>query len=136
MKTDPTSDVTKTVLLPSVNKMNPDQLNHYLIKRANVICEYVRKKRTEFHTSDIMPPICQPNNSLQKNIDSVLACFGQTLAAALFSESQYIKILNDFEILSGTVESEKYLIFDFLNENGLGERFNDYIKDKTKNQLS
>ena len=110
--------------------MSLEQLNEYLVKRSAVICEYARKKRQVGYTSDIIPPICYIDVPLQKNIDNVLACFSNTLAAALSSETRYIQALQSFEALSNIVESEKYLIFDFLSENGLAEKFNEYVKSK------
>lgn len=105
-------------------------LNEYLIKRAAVICDYVREKRTGYHSSDIIPPICSARATLEQNIDSVLTCFGYTLSSALCSESQYLKALRDFEALSRTVDSEKYMIFDFLSENNLTEKFHTFVKQK------
>lgn len=81
-----------------------------------------------------MPPICYDKYTLVENINNVLACFSNTLGAALFSESECIKALNNFETLSRIVDSEKYLIFDFLSENGLAERFNEYVNEKTAAQ--
>ena len=107
--------------------MSLERVNEYLVKRSKVICEYVRKSRRGFHTSDILPPICCIDRTLHENIENVLACFSNTLAAALYSESQYIKIHKDFEALSSIVESEKYLIFDFLSENGLSGKFNEFV---------
>ena len=69
---------------------------------------------------------------LHKNIDNVLACFSNTLSAALFCETQYIKIFEDFEALSNIVEGEKNLIFDFLSANGLSGKFNEFVILKTK----
>ncbi|MDR1339401.1 MAG: hypothetical protein LBK58_05040 [Prevotellaceae bacterium] len=107
--------------------MNLEQLNEYLVKRSDVICEYVRKKRTGYHASDILPPVCQSDAPLHKNIESVLTCFSHTLGAALFSESFSMKLLKDFEALRNIVEDEKYLIYDFLSRNGLNERFNEFV---------
>lgn len=107
-----------------------EALNERLVKKAVVLCEYVREKRTGCHSSDIMPPICYAGATLSQNIDSVLTCFGYTLASALFSESQYIKIFRDFEALSKTVDSEKYLIFDFLSKNNLTEKFNTFVNQQ------
>ena len=111
-------------------EMNIEQINEYLVNRSDVIREYARKKRQVVHTSDILPPICYIDVPLQKNIDNVLACFSSTLAAALCSEAKYIKIHKDLEALCSIVESEKYLIFDFLSENGLTDKFNEYVKSK------
>ena len=129
-----------TVMTPVCNpdKGNPGgmslkQLNEYIVNRSAVIREYVREKWTGFHTSDIMPPICHADAPLNKNIDSVLASFSSTLAAALFSEKQYIKIHKDFEILSSIVESEQTLIFGFLSKNGLSEKFNEFVNLNKKN---
>jgi len=113
-------------------EMSMAQINMHLIQRASVICEYVREKRTGLYTSDILPPICYVNNTLYENIESVLACFSNTLAAALHSEIKHIEISKNFETLSCIVDDEKYLIFDFLNENGLTERFNEFVKKSNK----
>jgi hypothetical protein len=110
--------------------MSFEQLNEYLIGRSGEICEYVRKRREGCHTSDIIPPLCYKENTLNQNIDSVLACFSNTLSAALFFESDNLKLLKNFKCLSSIVESEKYLIFGFLTENGLTEKFNEYVKNK------
>ena len=93
----------------------------------------MREKRTGFHTSGILPPICYADAPLNKNIDSVLASFSSTLAAAFFCETQYIKTHRDFEALSSIVESEQTLIFDFLSKNGLMENFNEFVKLNKKN---
>ena len=114
-------------------RMSLKQLNEYIVNRSAVICEYVREKRAGSHASGILPPICYADAPLNKNIDSVLACFSSTLAAALFSESQYIKIHKDFEALSSIVDSERYLIFDFLSKNGLIEKFNEFVNLNKKN---
>jgi hypothetical protein len=76
------------------------------------------------------PLISYKENTLNQNIDSVLACFSNTLSAALFFESDNLKLLKNFECLSSIVESEKYLIFDFFTENVLAEKFNEYVKNK------
>ena len=115
--------------------MSLNQLNEYIVNRSAVIRECVREKRTGFHTSDIIPPICHIDAPLGKNIESVLSCFSNTLAAALFSESQYIKIHKDFETLSSIVESEQTLIFDFLSKNGLMEKFNEFVNLNKKNRI-
>jgi len=62
----------------------------------------------------------------------VFATLNNTISAALFCESEYIKIHRDFETLSSIVQSEKFLIFDFLAENGLSGKFNAYVKSKKK----
>ena len=111
-------------------EMSLKQLNEYLVSSSREICELARKSRTGGHTSDILPPICYINNTLYENISNVLACFSNTLAAALFSESQYIKIHKDFEALSSIVETEKYLIFDFLSENDLTEKFIEFVNNE------
>ena len=122
----------QTALIPAKDKgsevMNIGQLNEYLCSRSAVICEYVRKKRRGFHTSGIFPPICFNGTTLQENIDNVLECFKRTLSAALSSEARYIQALENFEALSSIVETEKYLIFDFLSENGLAGKFNEFVK--------
>jgi hypothetical protein len=87
----------------------------------------VRKSRRGLHTSDILPPICHGGWTLHDNIKNVLACFSNTLAAALSSEARYIQTHKDFEALSSIVEAEKFLIFDFLNENGLTGKFNEFV---------
>ena len=128
----------QAALIPANDKGNAEmsigQLNEYLVNRSAVICEYVRKQRRELpkgkipHTSDVIPPICYIDMSLQENIKNVLACFSNTLAAALSSETHYIQALENFEALSSIVETEKYLIFDFLSENGLAGKFTEFVK--------
>ena len=120
----------QTALIPAKGSevMSIGQLNEYLCSRSAVICEYVRKKRRGFHTSGIFPPICFNGTTLQENIDNVLECFKRTLSAALLSETRYIQALENFEALSSIVETEKYLIFDFLSENGLAGKFNEFVK--------
>jgi hypothetical protein len=113
-----------------ITEMSIEEPNEYLVQRAGVICEYVRKNRSGCYTSDILPPICSDRWNIHKNIDNVLACFSSTLAAALSAESKYIKIHKDFEALSSFVESEKFLIFDFLSENGLSGKFNEFVNLK------
>jgi hypothetical protein len=113
------------------------QLNEYLVKRSAVICEKVRKERMKYrtggipHTTDIIPPYCSIGAPLNKNIENVMACFNNTLMAALFCEHQHIKIFNDFEALSSVVEGEKNLIFEFLSENSLVGKFNEFVILKT-----
>jgi len=111
----------------NLDEMSLEQLNEYIVNRSAVMREYVKKKRTGFYASDMIPPICHIDVPLKGNIENVLACFSNTLAAALFSESQYIKIHKDFETLSSIVESEQCLIFDFLSKNGLMEKFNKFV---------
>ena len=50
-------------IVPDTDKDNPDemsleQLNEYIVDRSAVMREYVKKKRTGFYVSDIIPPIC------------------------------------------------------------------------------
>ena len=119
-----------TLTLPTnkcSSEMSMEQLNEYLVNRSKGICENVRKSRVKrAWTSDIVPPLCHADSNLYQNIKNVLACFSNTLAAALFCESEYIRIFNDFETLSSVVDEEKHLIFDFLSKNGLTEKFNEY----------
>ncbi|MDH6356971.1 hypothetical protein [Parabacteroides sp. PF5-9] len=117
--------------LPQMSsKISIEELNELLVKRAKALSEYVRTKRQGFHTSDILSPMCYNEYSIFQNIDSLLSCYGSTLAAALFCEKEYVKIHANFEALSSIVQSEKLLIFDFLSENGLADKFNEYVKSK------
>jgi len=82
------------------NRNTFEQLNDYLVKRSQEICENVRLQRDEYrkefiipHTSDIIPPLCYAGMNLQSNIDNLLACFQNTLSAALFCESKYAETL-------------------------------------------
>lgn len=110
-------------------EMSLDQLNEYLIKRASAICKLIKGKSAGTYTSDIIPPICSIDMSLHQNIDNVLACFSNTLAAALFSESEYIRIFKNFENLSGIVDEERFLLFEFLSENNLSGKFNEFLQE-------
>lgn len=108
--------------------MSIEQVNEYLVKRSAVICEHVRKSRRGSHTSDIIPPICYIGQSLQENIKSVLACFSNTLSAALSSEAKYIQTLHKYEALDVVTETERNLMFDFLSEGDLVGKFDEFIK--------
>lgn len=112
------------------DKISIEELNELLVERTKTLREYVRVKRQSSNTSDILPPMCYNEYSISQNIDSLLSCYGSTLAAALFCEKEYIKMHADFEDLSSIVQSEKLLIFDFLSENGLADKFNEYVKSK------
>ena len=107
--------------------MSLEQLNECLVKRSAVIREYVRTNRQGFYTSDIVPPLCYIDRPLHSNIDNVLACFSHTLAAALSNERRTLEMTKNFEALSSIIEGEKRLIFDFLSENGLTGKFNDFV---------
>ena len=130
----------QTALIPANDKgnevMSIGQLNEYLVKRSAVICEYVRKKRAELpkgkipHTSDVIPPLCYSETTLKENIKNLMACFSNTLVAALSSETMYIQTLENFEALGSIVEAEKFLIFEFLRENGLTGKFNEFMKGR------
>jgi hypothetical protein len=115
-------------------EMNTEQINMHLVQRASEICERVIKRRKGHQISDIMLPICYKEYSLVKNINNVLACFSNTLEAALFRESEHIKALNKLEMLSSVANNASYLILGFLIENGLEERFKEYLSEKTAEQ--
>ena len=121
-----TDDATDTV------SMDMEQLNRYIVTQARSICENVRKQRDEYrtdgipHTSDIIPPFCYMESSLRENIDNMFACYSNTLSAALFCESQYIKKDEELEALETIVKGEKQVFFDFLSKNGLTEKFNEF----------
>jgi len=111
--------------------MSIEQLNEYLVDEATKVCRYIRKLRgTQGYISDIVPPISSVNWTLKHNIKNVMACFSNTLGAALFAERGYISKFREFETLSATISSEKNLIYDFLSENGLSDKFNTYVYNK------
>jgi len=122
-----------TALSLNNDKMNIEQLNEYLVKRSKVLCEYVRKERIKYqkggipHTSDIIPPICHIDMPLHKNIDNALACYSNTLSAALFCESEYIKKFEELEAFGSIINDEKDLFFDFLTKNDLTGKFNEFV---------
>ena len=133
MTTDGTSKVCNAVTGRCNAAMSIEELNEYLVKEASAVCRHFREARGKTgHTSGIIPPICSDRMSLKDNIKNLLACFNNTLSAALFSEREYIRIFRNFETLTNTIDSERYLIFDFLSENGMAEKFNDYVNEKRK----
>ena len=112
-------------------------INEHLVERANIMRENTRLERLKYkkegipHTTDIISPYCDINSTLGKNIDNLLACYSNTLSAALFSEHEYIKKLEELEALKSIVGDEKSLFFDFLIKNGLVEKFDEFeIKHK------
>ena len=113
----------------------PIDLNKHLVSRAKEICDYTRERRTGGHTSDILPPICYIEHSLYDNINNVLNCFSHTLAAALHSEAQYIATNKSLEDLGRIVDTEKRLIFDFLSENNLIEKFKEWAGFKKRDHV-
>ena len=128
---------SSAVLTPASDKgrdnetMSIQQINEYLVKEATTVCRHFREYRGKTgYTSDIIPPLCYENTSLKDNIKNMMACFSNTLAAATFSERAYISKFMDYETLSAIVDNEKTLIFEFLNENNLAEKFKAYVWNK------
>jgi len=125
---------TVRTLVHDTDEVSAGQFNKYLIAWSEVVCkrtnELKKKYNNGFHATDITPPGCYPGMSLNENIDSLFAGYNNTIVAALFCESEYIKTHRNFEALSSIVEIEKTLIFDFLSENGLTEKFNNYVLKK------
>ena len=114
-------------------EMSMEQLNEYLIKRTTAMREYAGKERSKYnkingmpHTTNIIPPMCYSGFTLYDNIKNMLACYSNTLSAALFCESRYIRIFNEFEALDSVIDEEKRLIYDFLSKNDLIEKFNTF----------
>ena len=125
--------IVKTNGVTDKSGMTLEQLNEYIVKRAAVIRGKMRNERMKFwpggmpHTTDIIPPYCHSNVSLHKNIENLMASYNNTVLAALFCEHQSIKTFNEFRALSNVVDGERSLIFEFLSENDLLGKFNEFV---------
>ena len=112
-----------------------EQLNSLLIllsktsaeKSANYRAVLKERYKLGLHTTDIVPPFCFENSSLQKNIENVMSGYQNTLMAAIFAEAQQVKTMFDFKALQSVINGEKSMIFDFLDEKGLTGEFTNYV---------
>jgi vacuolar-type H+-ATPase catalytic subunit A/Vma1 len=130
---------TQIYKVDKTEKVNLDLLNEHIVSLANKVrgkMVYLRKKyQNGFHTSDIIPPYCRKEYSIMENIDNIFTSFNNTMATGLFLESEYIKMFESQRALSSIIESEKSLIFEFLAENGLIEKFNAFTASKKKSTV-
>ena len=128
----------QTTLIHDTDKsdagMSIEHVNEYIVKKANEIKAYTAEKRLKDYIffTDILPPYCHTEWTIKDNIDGAFVAYHNAMSAALMCESEYIKRFMDFESLKNIVDNEKSLIFDFLRENGLDEKFNDYVNSKKK----
>jgi len=121
------------------NKMNTVQLNEYIAGRSNELVKFAEERRhrsvlTGDVISDIHAPFCFAGMPIKLNIDNLFARFKHNLNEAIFFESEYIKIFNDFETLKNVVGSERELIFKFLKKNGLSDKFGEFVRETKKYQ--
>jgi hypothetical protein len=133
------NSIEQTALIHNADKgnagMSLEQLNEYLVKLSKGIKDDVREKRATC-ISYIITPICSIKSTLHSNITNVMACYHNTLIAAFHIESEYIKTFNNYTALVNVLNGEKDLIFDFLDENNLTEKFNEFVKRQKIKQLS
>jgi hypothetical protein len=119
------------VKVPSHVNDEVKRLNELINKRTKDVCEFAKGKRNFGYVSDILPPLCYDNWTLEENINNMMTCFQHTLAAAYFHEADHIRVLNNHTALRNVVDAERNLLFDFLIENKLTEKFKEYIIEKT-----
>ena len=118
------------------DEMSIEQLNEYLIDRANELFDKSRKRRAEYdktlpaHTTDIVPPFCSINWTLLENIENVMNCYNNTLMAGLFYETEVFRLGTKLETLHGTMNKEQCLPFDFLESVGMTEQYYEYAIEK------
>ena len=81
-------------------QMSVEELNDYVCKSAKSVCNYIGQKRAELGiqcTSDIIPPICSADWSLQQNITNLMACFSNTAAEGLSILADYARLYKQVE---------------------------------------
>jgi len=137
-KGDMTPLYTQQASIPLKDEMNTVQLNEYIAGRSNELVKFEEERRRSVLTggviSDIHAPFCFAGMPVKLNIDNLFARFKHNLNEAIFFESEYIKIFNDFETLKNIVGSERELIFKFLKKNGLSDKFGEFVRETKKSK--